>query len=141
MDEVKHVGRAETVEAADAKPIPTYTAQVESLSHELIGQIADKWTLIVFEELAEHGTMRFSELRKAVPDISQKMLTQTLRQMERIGIVSRRVYPVIPPRVEYSCTDLGRSLGPAICSLWRWVEQNAETMTAAQAKFDQIPQA
>lgn len=125
--------------AATAAPAstPTYSPEVEHLSHDLIGQIADKWTMIVFEALGEHGTMRFSELRKAVPGISQKMLTQTLRQMERIGIISRTVFPVIPPRVEYCATDLGRSLGPAICNLWTWVEQNAQTMAAAQARFDQ----
>jgi DNA-binding HxlR family transcriptional regulator len=139
MDDIKHLDTEDHAAAKNTKTVPSYSPEVEGLTHDLIGQIADKWTLIVYEELAEHGTLRFSALRKAVPGISQKMLTQTLRQMERIGIVSRKVYPVIPPRVEYSCTDLGLSLGPAICSLWTWVEQNAETMSAAQTRFDQIP--
>ena len=122
------------------KSIPTYSQQVDHLSQELMGYIADKWTLLVFEELAEQGTMRFNELRKAVPGISQKMLTQTLRQMERIGLVSRTIHAVIPPKVEYQCTELGRSLGPTICSLWDWVEQNADAMEKARLMFDRIDQ-
>ena len=120
------------------KSVPCYSQQVDSFSQELIGYIADKWTLVVFEELADHGTMRFNELRKAVPRISQKMLTQTLRQMERIGLVSRTVHAVIPPKVEYQRTELGRSLGPTICSLWNWVEQNSEAMEKARMAFDRI---
>ena len=117
--------------------VPCFSSEVDTLSEELIGYIADKWTLIVFEELAEHGTMRFSELRKAVPGISQKMLTQTLRQMERIGLVSRTVHALIPPKVEYRRTELATSLGPVICGLWNWVERNADAMVAARSAYDQ----
>ena len=95
--------------------------------------------VLVFEELAEQDSMRFGELRKAVPGISQKMLTQTLRQMESIGLVSRTVHAVIPPRVDYRRTELGMSLGPVICSLWSWVEQNAAAMQAARQTFSQQP--
>ena len=119
----------------NSKP-PSYSVEVEALSQELIGYIADKWTLIVLEELRDHGVMRFNELRKAVPGISQKMLTQTLRQMERNGLVIRTVHPVIPPRVEYQRTELGQSLGRAICGLWTWVEENADRLQAARAGFD-----
>jgi DNA-binding HxlR family transcriptional regulator len=112
------------------------SAEVDALSTELLGHVADKWTLVVLEELAEHGTLRFTELRRKIPGVSQKMLTQTLRQMERVGLVTRDIHPVIPPKVEYQLTKLGYSLGGAVCQLWRWVAENAETMTAAQASFD-----
>jgi DNA-binding HxlR family transcriptional regulator len=124
-----------------APQMPCYSQQVEDISQELMGYIADKWTLVVLEELHDHGVMRFNELRKAVPGISQKMLTQTLRQMERNGLVSRKVHAVIPPKVEYQRTDLGRSLGPVICGLWTWVEQNSAGLVAARAKFDDQTQA
>jgi DNA-binding HxlR family transcriptional regulator len=119
--------------------IPTYSSEVDDLSHELMGYIADKWTLLVFEELDVQGR-RFGDLRKAVPGISQKMLTQTLRQMERVGLVKRTVHPVIPPRVEYQHTALGLSLGPTICLLWDWVEANASAMAAAKDQFDRAAQ-
>ena len=121
---------------AQEKSVPCYSPEVDQLSQALMGYIADKWTLLVFEELAEGGTLRFSELRRRVPGISQKMLTQTLRQMERIGLVTRTIHPVIPPRVEYQRTELGRSLGPVICALWTWVDQNAAEMEQGRSAFD-----
>ena len=124
--------------SAACAAVPVFSQQVEVISQELMGYIADKWTLVVLEELYARQVMRFSELRKAIPGISQKMLTQTLRQMERNGLVSRKVYPIIPPRVEYKYTDLGRSFGPVICGLWSWVEDNAEKLTAAQTSFEQV---
>lgn len=127
----------ETLARQPSKAIPTYPAAIEQLSAELMGYIADKWTLLVFEALAERDCLRFGELRRAVPGISQKMLTQTLRQMERIGLVEREVHAVIPPRVDYRRTALANSLGPLICSLWTWVENNASTMVAARQKFDE----
>jgi len=131
-------GNAEKPVAAlsEAAAIPCFSQQVEDISQELMGYIADKWTLVVLEELHDHGVMRFNELRKAVPGISQKMLTQTLRQMERNGLVSRKVHAVIPPKVEYQRTELGHSLGPVICGLWNWVEQNSTGLVAARAEFD-----
>ncbi len=111
------------------------TAEVDALSTELLGHVADKWTLVVLEELAEHGTLRFTELRRKIPTVSQKMLTQTLRQMEHVGLVTRHVHAVIPPKVEYELTQLGHSLGGAVCQLWKWVADNAETMNAARMDF------
>jgi len=119
-----------------ATAIPVYSEQVEDISQELMGYIADKWTLVVLEELHAGGAMRFSALRKVIPGISQKMLTQTLRQMERNGLVSRKIYPVIPPRVEYQRTALGGSLGRVICGLWTWVESNSSSLIAARVQFD-----
>jgi DNA-binding HxlR family transcriptional regulator len=118
------------------KTVPSYPQEVDQLSTELIGYIADKWTLLVLEELADHESMRFGELRRAVPGISQKMLTRTLRQLERIGLLTRTVHPVIPPRVDYSRTALASSLGPVVCSLWTWVEQNSGEMERARQAFD-----
>ena len=110
--------------------------EIDALSTELLGHVADKWTLVVLEELAEHGTLRFSELRRKIPGVSQKMLTQTLRQMERVGLVTRNIHAVIPPKVEYELSKLGYSLGTAVCQLWLWVAENAEAMTKAQDQFD-----
>jgi len=110
--------------------------RVETLVNELIGRVADKWTLLVLEELEEHGTCRFTRLAQLVPGISQKMLTQTLRAMERDGLVHRKVHPVIPPKVEYSLTALGRSLGEAFCGVWLWAETNLDRVEAARAAFD-----
>ena len=109
---------------------------VEALVHELIGRVADKWTMIILEVLAEHGRLRFTRLGEHVGAISQKMLTQTLRQMERDGLVLRTVHPVVPPRVEYELTDLGASLGEAFCGVWIWAEQNRSRVEEARLSFD-----
>jgi DNA-binding HxlR family transcriptional regulator len=134
MDEQFESGAALSSDTASS--IPVYPPEIEALTLQLLGQIADKWTMIVLEELTEHGTLRFTELRKKIPGISQKMLTQTLRQMERIGLVVRTVHPVIPPKVEYQRTDLGQSLGPVVCQLWDWVADNAKTMDEARKNFE-----
>lgn len=110
--------------------------KVEALVMDLIGRVADKWTLFVLEELEEQGEMRFTRLSRAIPGISQKMLTQTLRQMERDGLVHRTIHPVIPPKVEYRLTDLGHSLGEAFCGVWQWAERNLEAVTQARRTFD-----
>src|SRR3546814_1522953 len=106
------------------------------LVNELIGRVADKWTLLVLEELEDHGTCRFTELARLVPGISQKMLTQTLRAMERDGLVHRQVFAVVPPKVEYCLTDLGRSLGEAFCGVWHWAEAHLCEVEGARAAFD-----
>lgn len=111
------------------------TSKADGLVRELLGRIADKWTLVVLDELGEEK-LRFSRLRERVGGISQKMLTQTLRQLERDGLVSRRVYPVIPPRVEYNLTPLGLSLGKAVCGIWTWTEEHAAVIEKARRTFD-----
>ncbi|MBD3730309.1 MAG: helix-turn-helix transcriptional regulator [Sphingomonadales bacterium] len=110
--------------------------EVDRLVNELIGRVADKWTLLVIEALEEGGEQRFSALARAVPGISQKMLTQTLRQMERDGLVQRTVHPVVPPHVDYRLTDLGESLAAAFCGVWHWAEQNLQAVAAARAAYD-----
>lgn len=109
---------------------------VNALVMELIGRIADKWTMAILEVLSEAGTQRFTRLAEQVPGISQKMLTQTLRQMERDGLVIRTVLPVVPPHVEYRLTDLGLGLGGAFCGVWCWAEENLARIEAARAAFD-----
>jgi DNA-binding HxlR family transcriptional regulator len=110
--------------------------RIERLVNDLIGRIADKWTLLVLEELEAKGTLRFTEIGRQVEGISQKMLTQTLRQMERDGLLTRTVHPVVPPRVDYALTPLGNSLSAAFCGVWVWAERNLESVEAARFRFD-----
>ena len=111
--------------------------RVEALVTELIGRVADKWTLLVLEELEDQGVLRFTELARGVAGISQKMLTQTLRAMERDGLVERTVHPVVPPKVEYRLTPLGHSLGEAFCGVWHWAGENLDRVEAARRTFDE----
>ncbi|MEJ6788831.1 helix-turn-helix domain-containing protein [Brevundimonas sp. BR2-1] len=110
--------------------------RVEALVNEVIGRIADKWTMLILEVLTEHGEQRFGRIGDLVGGISQKMLTQTLRQMERDGLVIRTVHPVIPPKVEYRLTDLGLTLAEAFCGVWTWAEKNLERIEKARHAFD-----
>lgn len=111
--------------------------RVEALVHDLIGRVADKWTMLVLEVLAERGELRFTRLGQLVPGISQKMLTQTVRQMERDGLLTRTVHAVVPPKVEYRLTDLGLSLGAAFCGVWVWAAANLERVEQARRTFDE----
>lgn len=115
---------------------PPVDPRVEALVTEVIGRVADKWTMIVLEVLVEHGELRFTRLAQLSDGISQKMLTQTLRAMERDGLVVRTVHPVIPPKVEYRLTDLGFSLAEAFCGVWLWAEKNLERIETSRATFD-----
>jgi len=101
----------------------------------LLSRIGDKWTVLVVQTLAG-GSKRFNELRREIPSVSQRMLTLTLRNLERDGLVSRTVTPSIPPRVDYELTQLGQSLQRPICGLATWAMDNVETIHAAQARFD-----
>jgi DNA-binding HxlR family transcriptional regulator len=114
----------------------TADPRVEALVNEVIGRVADKWTMLILEVLAEHGELRFTRVGELVGGISQKMLTQTLRLMERDGLVIRTVHPVIPPKVEYRLTDLGVTLAEAFCGVWTWAETNIDRIEAARALFD-----
>lgn len=110
--------------------------ELEQLVREIIGRVADKWTMLALEILEEHGRLRFTQLGKRMGDVSQKMLTQTLRQMEADGLVARTVFPVIPPRVEYELTELGRSLSGAFCGVWSWAEKNRAAIAKARKAFE-----
>lgn len=123
--------------AARHEPLPAEEdPRVEALVTELIGRVADKWTMLILEVLEEHGELRFTRIGELVPGISQKMLTQTLRQMERDGLVIRTVHPVVPPKVEYRLSKLGQSLGAAFCGVWVWAADNLSEIEAARAAFD-----
>jgi DNA-binding HxlR family transcriptional regulator len=107
----------------------------EALVREILERVGDKWTLLVIDALGTE-TMRFSRLQEKVGGISQKMLTQTLRQLERDGLVIRKVHPVVPPHVDYRLTPLGISLAEALCGVWLWVEANLKAVLLARRKFD-----
>ena len=111
--------------------------ELEALVREIIGRVADKWTMLALEVLAEHGRLRFTRLGELIGGVSQKMLTKTLRQMEADGLVSRTVFPVIPPKVEYELTELGLSLGAAFCGVWIWAEQHQETIKQSRKTFSE----
>lgn len=129
-------------EIADAKFYATQTPpidldpRIEGLVKDLIGRVADKWTMLILEVLEEKGELRFTRLAESVKGISQKMLTQTLRQMERDGLIIRTVHPVVPPKVEYKLTHLGLSLGAAFCGVWVWAARNLEQVERARGEFD-----
>lgn len=101
----------------------------------LLSRIGDKWTVLVVQTLGE-GPKRFNELRREIPSVSQRMLTLTLRNLERDGLVNRTVTPSIPPRVDYELTELGQSLQKPICGLATWATDNVEAIHSAQARFD-----
>lgn len=111
-------------------------ARVEALVNDLIGRVADKWTMLILEVLTERGELRFTRLSELVDGISQKMLTQTLRHMERDGLVIRTVHAVVPPKVEYRLTPLGLSLGAAFCGVWIWASENLGQVEQARGAFD-----
>jgi DNA-binding HxlR family transcriptional regulator len=114
--------------------------RVEALVREIIERVADKWTMLVLEVLEEHGIVRFTRLGELVGEISQKMLTKTVRQMENDGLVIRTIHPVIPPRVEYSLTPLGRCLGEAFCGVWIWAEKHYDEIARARQRFQKHAQ-
>src|SRR5689334_2622959 len=101
----------------------------------LLSRIGDKWSVLVVTTLGE-GPRRFNELRREIPSVSQRMLTLTLRNLERDGLVSRTVTPSIPPRVDYALTEIGRSLLKPVNGLAEWAVDNVETIHSAQARFD-----
>jgi DNA-binding HxlR family transcriptional regulator len=104
-------------------------------TRQVLDLIADKWTVLIIRQLAG-GTMRFAQLRRTVGGISQKVLTNTLRELERNGILTRKVYASVPPRVEYTLTDLGRSLDDLVEGVCRWAETNIERVQAARARHE-----
>lgn len=103
------------------------------LSRVVLDRIADKWTALIIHVLAT-GTRRYAELRREIGGISQKMLTQTLRSLERDGLVRRKVYPVAPPRVEYTLTPLGRTLIDPLRAICLWSEKHLPQLEANRAR-------
>jgi DNA-binding HxlR family transcriptional regulator len=139
MPKISHFTEVEVARAkayAAQTPPDDLDPKIEALVNDLIGRVADKWTMLVLEVLAERGELRFTRLSEFVEGISQKMLTQTLRQMERDGLVTRTVHPVVPPKVEYQLTKLGLSLGAAFCGVWVWAAENLNEVERARCNFD-----
>jgi len=102
---------------------------------EVLSRVGDKWTILVVSELG-NGPKRFNEIRRALGSISQRMLTLTLRGLERDGLVTRTVFPTIPPRVDYELTKLGRSLLEPVSGIGLWARQNRAAIQQARMRFD-----
>jgi DNA-binding HxlR family transcriptional regulator len=102
---------------------------------DVLARVGDKWTVMVVGLLAD-GPMRFNELRRTIGGISQRMLTLTLRGLERDGLVTRTVFPTVPPRVDYELTDLGRGLSDPVIKLGEWAQQHLPDIDTARKNFD-----
>jgi DNA-binding HxlR family transcriptional regulator len=105
-------------------------------SRDLLDQIGSKWAVLVLGELGRHGARRFTQLRQALAGVSEKMLTQTLRTLERDGLVRRTVYPVVPARVEYELTPLGQTLRDPLKMLTEWSVRHITDVIAAREDYD-----
>jgi DNA-binding HxlR family transcriptional regulator len=101
----------------------------------MLARVGDKWSLLVVSTLGD-GPLRFNELRRRIGDISQKMLSSTVKALERDGMVSRKVTPTVPPQVEYELTDLGRELLVPVLGLAEWTKQNTGRILAARGAYD-----
>jgi DNA-binding HxlR family transcriptional regulator len=116
-------------------PDDTCSAATCQTVTEVLARVGDKWTMQVVMTLGD-GPVRFNALRRAVEGISQRMLTRTLRGLERDGLISRTVTPTVPPRVDYALTPLGRSLVEPVSALGEWAVANRERIAAARERFD-----
>jgi DNA-binding HxlR family transcriptional regulator len=103
---------------------------------DVLARVGDKWSVLVVSRLGD-GPKRFNELRRSIDSISQRMLTLTLRGLERDGLVTRTVFPTVPPRVDYALTGLGRDLLQPVSALGEWAIRNQSKMEKARARFDQ----
>lgn len=124
-----------TQEGTIAIPGTLHVAEDCRAVSEVLARVGDKWTVLVVSTLGD-GPKRFNELRRALGSISQRMLTLTLRGLERDGLVSRTVFPTIPPRVDYELTDLGRSLLLPVKELGLWARRHRPAIQQARARFD-----
>ena len=105
-------------------------------AREMLVRIADKWSMYVIHTLASESPLRFNELKRRIAGVSQRMLTVTLRGLERDGLVRRSMYPEVPPRVEYELTPLGETLRGIVCQVVTWSEAHLPEVDAARAEFD-----
>jgi len=103
---------------------------------DVLNRIGDKWSVMVVGMLGRQGTLRFNELKRLINGVSQRMLTLTLRNLERDGLVTRTIYPEVPPRVEYALTELGKTLQQPISALWDWSSENHGSIMDARAIYD-----
>jgi DNA-binding HxlR family transcriptional regulator len=127
---------------AAVTPAPKHVAcdAADWRAREMLTRIGDKWSVHVIYALCEAGTLRFNEIRRRVDGISQRMLTVTLRGLERDGLVHRAMYPEVPPRVEYALTPLGATLRKLVHSLVEWSHAHIAEVDAARRRYDQQPQ-
>ena len=107
---------------------------------DVLDRMGDRWSMLILFTLGDQGTLRFSALKAEISDISQRMLAQTLRRLEQDGLVSRTVYPTIPPRVDYALTKLGESFLVPMNGLVRWAEANHRRVHRARAAYVPPPQ-
>ncbi|WP_375381140.1 winged helix-turn-helix transcriptional regulator [uncultured Sphingomonas sp.] len=114
---------------------PDAAGECRSLG-QIIDRIADKWAVMVVGHLSAEGTMRFNALMRAIPGVSHRMLTLTLRGLQRDGIVSRTAFPTIPPRVDYALTPLGQSLTVPLSHLASWASEHRTAVEAARSAYD-----
>lgn len=116
----------------------TDTSQLSNCSamSDVLNRIGDKWSVMVVGMLGKNGTLRFNELKRMINGVSQRMLTLTLRNLERDGLVTRTIYPEVPPRVEYSLTALGKTLQGPISALWDWSAENHLAIVEAREVYD-----
>lgn len=128
-DDASRPGRAET---------PTPLKLQPCAPHSVIERLGDKWTLLVLSllGLAPEHRLRFSDLKRGVEGISQRMLTLTLRMLERDGLVKRYYFPEVPPRVEYELSEMGRTMLPALSGFTGWIRANWPAIEAARQKYD-----
>ncbi|MGQ0596777.1 winged helix-turn-helix transcriptional regulator [Aquabacterium sp.] len=123
----------------ETTPLPLPTHGEGCPVRDVLDRLGDKWSVLILATLA-NDPMRFNELTRAVPDISRRMLTETLRHLERDGLVCREVTPATPPAVRYGLTALGASLMPPLSALVRWAELHQSEIAAARARFQvQVP--
>lgn len=101
----------------------------------VLSRVGDKWSMLVLFTLEGQSSIRFKELQRGIPDISQKILTATLKMLEADGLINREVFPEVPPRVEYSLTEKGKSLLPLIDALLSWATDNMEDIIASRTQF------
>jgi DNA-binding HxlR family transcriptional regulator len=102
---------------------------------DVLDRLSDRWTVLVLNELADNEPQRFGALRKRIEDISPRMLAQTLRHLEQNGLVSRTVFPTVPPRVEYALTPLGQSFLKSVQGMVQWAVENQDAVRAARAAY------
>ncbi|MGV4980910.1 winged helix-turn-helix transcriptional regulator [Streptomyces sp. NRAIS4] len=126
-------GRAPLAWLPDGKPADVYSAPCPSRA--ALDRIADKWTVLIVGVLND-GPRRYGELRDTIDGVSEKMLTQTLRSLERDGLVARTVTPTVPPKVEYRLTDLGRTLQEPLAAIRDWAERHINAVEAARLRYD-----
>jgi DNA-binding HxlR family transcriptional regulator len=124
----------------DTEPVVACRWDVMSAAcptRQVLGRVANKWTMLVITALSDEEVLRFSQLRRRIEGVTQKVLTQTLRALERDGLVDRTVYPTVPVTVEYRLTPLGRSLASAVSVIKAWAYENIEELERARAQYDE----